>query len=156
MRRTPILLVAILVVELGPEGGSILRGQEKPSAPAIRVSEPHGWWLNINSDGSGRLGYGSSAMDAWKFAAGTFDVETVTKDLKALPTDEKGKIGSHFVFFFESEREGPERPGPARYTRETKVIPTLFQKAKEAGRVAESRRGALLWEQRTPGLPKEK
>ena len=129
---------------------------EKPQSRAIGLYTPNGWWLDINADGSGRIGYGSSIGDAWSFRDQTFNVEKVTKDLKALPGDEKGKKGSHFVYNFESERKAPDKPGPARYTQDNKLIPTLFQRAIEAGRVKSQDRGALLLDKYPPGLPKKK
>lgn len=155
----PMWHLAIFVVAVPAviaAGAATPRAGEKQPACAIRVSEPRGWWLSINIDGSGRLGFGSSAMDSWKFKAGTFEVEKVTKALRGVATDEKGKMGSHYVFSFESERRGPEKPGPARYTKASKVIAALFQRAKESGHVMESPRGALLWDQHTPGLSKER
>jgi hypothetical protein len=83
-------------------------------------------------------------------------VKKVEKDLKALANDPNGRMGTHFSFNFESERKGPEAPGPSRYSKDEKVILGLFQKAREAGRVTETVRGATLWESRKPGLPREK
>ena len=146
-----------LAFAMAPLVPSPAAGQEaKPPARLIGVYTPNGWWLDINTDGSGRVGYGSSLSDAWGFKGGTFDADKVTKALKALANDKNGKMGSHFVFGFEAERQGPDRPGPARYTRDTKVIPSLYERAIEAGQVRQRDRGALLLEKYPPGLPKEK
>ena len=131
--------------------------QEKTApARAITAFSPNGWYVDLDADGSGRIGYGSNIMDMWSFKAKTFDIEKVTKDLKALKSDDNGKQGSHFTFGFESERQAPDKPGPARYSRDDKVLPALFERALEAARVKDSKRGALLLEQRPPGLPKRK
>jgi hypothetical protein len=136
-------------IELKGEGTRI------PSR-ALSIRTPNGWYLNLSTDGSGRVGYGSGGGDSWPFKAGTFEVEKVTKTLEALKSDEKGKAGSHFVFGFESERQAPDMPGPSRYSRDDKVILPLFYQAIEAGEVKKQQRGRLLLEQRPPGLPNEK
>jgi hypothetical protein len=146
------LAVALMRLVLPPAPAR----DEKPPTLAIVVSTPNGWWLDLNTAGSGRLGYGSGIGDSWGFKAGTLDVEKATKDLQALAGDDKGKRGSHFFFHFESERRGPDKPGPARYTQDTKVIPVLFEKAIEAGQVKTLGRGALLLEQHPPCLLKER
>jgi hypothetical protein len=129
---------------------------EKRPSRAISIRTPNAWYLNINSDGSGRVGYGSSGPDSWGFKAGTFDIEKVNKDLKALTNDENGKMGSHFLFFLESERLAPDKPGPARYSRDNTVIPALLAKAIEAAEVKKSDRGTLLMKEYPPGLSKGK
>jgi len=129
---------------------------EKKRSRAISIHTPNGWYLNIESDGSGRVGYGSSGPDSWGFKAGTFDIEKVTNDLKALTNDEKGRMGSHFLYFLESERQAPDKPGPARYSRDNTVIPALLEKAIEAGQVKKSDRGALLLKEYPPDLKKGK
>ena len=92
----------------------------------IRISD----WLLIHSDGSGIVGFGDGP--GRQFTAGTFDVEKVTKELKKLPIDPKGEWRTHYYFGFESERKGPEKPGPRYHTQDPKLIPALFQKAIEA------------------------
>ena len=129
---------------------------EKKRSRAISIHTPNGWYLNIESDGSGRVGYGSSGPDSWGFKAGTFDIEKVNKSLKALTNEENGRMGSHFAFSFESERQAPDKPGPARYSRDNTVIPALLEKAIEAGQVKKSDRGALLLKEYPPGLKKGK
>jgi len=153
-QRTLFLCVAVVLAQLLLFQG-LAHGEEKRSR-AISVHTPNGWYLNIESDGSGRVGYGSSGPDSWGFKAGTFDVEKVNKDLKALANDEKGKMRTHFLFSLESERLAPDKPGQARYSRDNTVIPALFEKAIEAGQVKKSDRGALLLKEYSPGLPKQK
>jgi hypothetical protein len=140
---------------------SPMSAQEKNRpAQAIRVHTPNGWMLYINTDGSGLLQFGSSVQDGWQFKAGTLDVKQAAKDLQALTSDEKGGGNSHFVFSFESERKGPDKPGPARYTRDSIVIPALFKKAIEASDkiyVGHTERKVELLKNRPPGdLPKER
>jgi hypothetical protein len=154
-----LLLVALasqVVLAADKEAAPIDRKGERKQVPErkIGVRTPNGWWLEINGDGSGHVGYGSSLADSWSFRTGTFSVEKVTKDLRRLTSDEKGKMSSHFVFHFESERKAPDRPGPARYSRDLKVIPALFERATEEAQVKKQDRGGLLLKKYPPGLPK--
>ena len=138
-----------------------LAAQKKAQATkAIFIHTPSGWMLNINSDGSGLLQYGSSATDGWRFKAGTIDVAQAEKDLRALKSDAKGGIGTHFSYSFESERKAADQPGSARYTRDGKVIPGLFKAAENAtgGRNEFNavRRAELLKKKPPAELPNEK
>jgi hypothetical protein len=89
-------------------------------------------WLYIYTDGAGTVGYGAGGSYQGHFKAGTFDVEQVAQQLKKLPLDEKGTRQTHFLFLFESDRNGPEDAGPTRYTRDETLIPSLFERAVEA------------------------
>jgi hypothetical protein len=144
------LALGVVLAPLAPSGA--LAQKEKPPTPVVLVQSPSGWILDVNADGSGHLQYGSSGEDGWNFRAGTFDAEKVTKDLGALNSDKTGARGSHFVFHFESERKGREEGPPARYTRDTKVIPALFRKAIEASDGRNSDRKKLLLKEAPPGL----
>jgi len=148
------LVLALAMAQLDSSSWVFAHG-EKPPLRAIEIQTPNSWFLRLNADGSGRLQYGSSFDDGWDFKRGTVVVEKVTKDLKALTSDAQGRSGSHFVFHFELERKG-QKSGPAWYTRETKVIPALFERAIEAGQVRKQDRGVLLLERYPPGLPKDK
>jgi len=127
---------------------------------AIFIMTPSGWMLEVFTDGGGLLQYGSSAGDGWGFKAGTIDVAKAEKDLRALPSDDKGGIGSHFSFSFESERKAPDQPGRARYTRDLKVVPGLLKAAADGTAVRNefrAQRRAELLKKKPPGeLPKEK
>ncbi len=114
--------------------------QEK-KAPQPKVEQvvglwtpPYQSWLNIYSDGSGRLGYGAGGTPDTNLPipAGTFDAAQVTRDLRGLKADLKDWQKARYGFNFESERKGPE-PGPTYYTQDQKVIPALFEKAAKAG-----------------------
>ena len=153
--RQPWLLLGLALVMVRPAHPQAPKG-EKPAARAIGVYLPNGWHLALDADGSGRVSYGASFADSWGFKRGTFDVAQVTKDLKTLASDRDGRQGSHFVFTFESERKGPGEPGPARYTRDTRVIPALFARAIEAAQVKKSARGAFLLEKHPAALPKDR
>jgi len=105
--------------------------EDRPTR-SICILTPNGWMLDIFSDGSGKLQFGAGAEDGWPFKAGTIDVKRATEDLRALANDDKGRLGSHFIYSFESERRAADRPGKARYTRDRKVIPGLLQMATDA------------------------
>lgn len=115
-------------------------GQDK-NDPKPRVEQLIGiWtpplksWLQINSDGSGRLGYGAGGTPDTDRAipAGTFDVAQVTKDLRGLKAEIRDWQKASYGFNFASERKGPEQPEPTYYTQDQKVIPALFEKAAKA------------------------
>lgn len=138
-----------------------LPAQDKDGArKAIFIHTPNGWMLTINADGSGLLQYGSLAHDGWRFKAGTIDAAQAEKDLRTLESDAQVGIGSHFAFSFESERKAPDKPGPARHTRDGKVIPGLLKAAVDATRGRNEfnalRRAELLMRKPPAELPAEK
>jgi hypothetical protein len=140
---------------------SVLPAQPKARpARAILIQTPNAWLLEIGTDGSGILQYGSNGDDRWFFKAGTIDLARAEKDLRALTSDPRGRMGYHFIFHFESERKAPDRAGPGRYTRDEKVIPGLLKIAVNAttgrGKFNEARRASLLKKRPPSELPKEK
>ena len=147
------LVLAAGIAQPAPQDAE---GEKQRLTTAVSIRTPNGWGLHIHSDGSGGLQYGASLLDGWWIKAGTFDAKKVTEDLRALTSDEKGGTRSYFVFHFESERKGPEKGAPARYTRDIKVIPALFQKAIDESDTRFGDRKAELLKKYPPGLPKEK
>jgi hypothetical protein len=118
-------------------GLAALAAQEKNGAPVplrrgVGVHKQIQAWLFINEDGSGSVGYGAGGDDQSSFKAGTFDLKRVIKQLKQLPIDKKGEWRTHYAFNFESQRKGPAEPGPLYYTRDRKLIDSLFEKAARA------------------------
>jgi len=126
---------------------------DKQLTRAINITLPEAWNLEIHSDGSGLVGYGALACDYFRFKKGTFDVEKVTKELKALIAEKKGGFLTHFGFSFESERKSDEVGPPNRYTRDGKLILALFKKAVEESKLKESGRGEFL-RKNYPMLPR--
>lgn len=122
----------------------------------VLIHTPNGWMLHIHSDGSGHLQYGSGVMDGWRFKPGTIDARKAEKDLRALKSDPKGGLGTHFVFHFEAERKAADDGPPARYTKDVKIIPALFERAIPATERGDAARKAMLLKKYPPGLPKEK
>src|SRR5262249_5173520 len=132
MKSLPVLWFLVALSALGGLRGVAAQKKDKPKPArtyAINVGTGIQHWLLIYSDGSGTVGYGAGGSYQGYFKAGAFDVEQVTKQLKGLPLDEKGEWQSHYYFDFESERKGPEKPGPKYYTQDRKLIPSLFEKA---------------------------
>src|SRR4051812_40936991 len=56
-----------------------VRSATAPTSPYAKVdiTDLNGWYLTIRADGSGLLGYGSTAGDSQKFPARTFDFNQV-------------------------------------------------------------------------------
>jgi hypothetical protein len=146
------VVAAIVIAQAGDAAGQA----EKRRVREILIHTPNGWMLHIHSDGSGHLQYGSSFGDGWGFKAGTIDAAKAAKDLKALKSDPQGGLRSHFVFHFEAERKSAEQGPPARYTKDVKIIPPLFERAIAAAEKGDAARKALLLKKYPPGLPKEK
>jgi RNA polymerase sigma factor (sigma-70 family) len=138
--------------ETKPSDPAPPKGEPKPPPRVVQVRTPNGWYLDMHADGSGQLGYGSLITDVWKFKAETFDVAAVSGDLATLVGNDKGYIGTHFRFGVE---RGDGKSPISGYTREVQVIPALLQQAKEAARVTDSPRGAMLWEKYPPRLPSD-
>jgi hypothetical protein len=152
-------VLMVVAVVIGSSPSLPAQPKDRP-ARSVLIQTPNGWLLFIHSDGSGLLQYGSNGDDGWRFKAGTIDVARAEKDLRALASDAKGGSGSHFVFHFESERKAPDESGPARYTRDEKVIPGLLKAAADAtagrGEFNAARRAELLKNYPLGKLPKKK
>lgn len=127
-------LVSVLaLVGFDARAGQKQDGPKSPRKERLTIMKGLGEvWLHIYPDGSGTVGYGAGGSYQWFFKEGTFDFEQVTRQLKALPLDEKGTWRTHYHFAFESERKGPEQPGPSYYTADKKLVRSLFQKAVDA------------------------
>lgn len=135
MKSIPVIwcLAAFLTFLSGSQACAQKKEVPKPAVrDAVNVYKSVQEWLLIFSDGSGTVGYGAGGSYQGHFKAGTFDLEQVTKQLKELPLDEKGKHDTHYFFTFESERLSPEKSGPLYFTQDKKVISSLFDKATEA------------------------
>jgi hypothetical protein len=129
-----VVLVFVLATER-PASAQEKKDTKPKVEQAIGIwTPPYESWLLIFSDGSGRLGYGAGGTPDTNrpIPAGTFDVVQVTKDLRGLKADIKDWQKARYGFNFESERKGPEQPGPTYFTQDQKVIPALFEKAAKA------------------------
>jgi len=131
LRRLALALCCMLVlVCCGGEPSST----SVPAAPAsdhkntirqITVRSATGWLLTIETDGSGSVGFGSSAQDFAPFPQGTFDFAAIRDSLlpQSLPS---GSIRKDFAVAF--ARAG-ETSTTARYISDFKTMKTLFEKA---------------------------
>lgn len=150
VRTVAVLAAAAVAVHLSPGAG-----QEKARpAESIFVGTPNGWLLTVHTDGSGRLVFGAGGPDEWTFKAGTVDVARAEKELRDLPTDPKGSIGTHFAASFGLDRKGPDARDRVRYTRDRTVIPGLLKAAADATAARnefDARRRAELLKSRPPG-----
>ena len=159
MKRLSLAL-ALLVT---PLGNSVTFAEEKkPVQHVIGIRTPTGWMLDIHGDGSGKLSIGSDAGDEWSFKAGTFDIEKVTKDLKALKSDDKGGGSSHFAYYLPAAEGKAQSTSPTGYSQETKVFAPILDLAVEAAKVKDSKRpgdlfgrGARFLEMYPPGRLKD-
>ena len=159
MKRLSLVL-ALLVT---PLGNSVTFAEEaKPVQHVIGIRTPTGWILDIHGDGSGKLSIGSDAGDEWSFKAGTFDIEKVTKDLKALKSDDKGDGSSHFVYYLPAAEGKAQSTSPTGYSRDTKLISPILERAVEAANVKGAKRpgdlfgrGARFLEMYPPGRLKD-
>ncbi len=113
-------------------GGPSSTGLPEASAPGnkdtirqITVHTATGWLLTIETDGSGSVGYGSSAQDFALFPQETFRFAEVRDTLlpQSLPA---GSIRKGFAVAF--ARAG-ETSTTARYVSDSKMIKALFEKA---------------------------
>ena len=129
--RLPFVLCCALALA-GCRGGPSSTGNPRTSEPgskdAIRQITVHtatGWLLTIKADGSGSVGYGSSAQDFAPFPQGTFRFAEVRDRL--LPQSRPaGSIREGFAVTF--AREG-EISSTARYVSDSKMVEALFEKA---------------------------
>jgi hypothetical protein len=133
-RVATIVSACVLAVFGFSTGGPSAAQEKKEPLPKLEFAisiwtPPFETWLHIFSDGSGIVGYGDGGNGDEHFKAGTFDVAQVTKELKALKAS-SNQENARYGFSFESERKGAE--GTSHYTKDQKVIPELFKKARKA------------------------
>ncbi|HEX7026207.1 MAG TPA: hypothetical protein VF268_03130 [Gammaproteobacteria bacterium] len=106
------------------------------------------WSLSILPDGSGALGYGSSAFDFASIPGETFDFGQVYGALAAVVSPD-GNIREWFsVAFYETDKAETY----SQYTREAELVLGLFKTAKDKCRPLDKTRMDELWEQRPPAL----
>jgi len=86
-----------------------------------------GWRLDLQSDGTARLGYG--AADTWLVKRNTFDFAATLKALRAVARKQGFAGGRHYrVSFFREGEKGPVQG----YTQDDKLVLGLFDRAVEA------------------------
>lgn len=108
-------------------------GVKTEREPAIGIQRGWEQWLSIYADGSGVVGFGDGGgCNSCFFPKGTFDAPLVELELKALRI-EKGKFHTHYSFYLASERKGARPASAMRFTRDRKLIDSLYRKAWKAG-----------------------
>src|SRR5262249_57230631 len=86
----PMRLFSVLCCLVSLAALTSFAAPEAPRSRAVLIYKDVQLWLHIYSDGSGTVGYGAGGSFQWRVPKGTFDPDKVTKQLKALPTAEKG------------------------------------------------------------------
>ena len=132
MNSGPTLALCCLLVFASCWGGPSPTRIPAASTPGnrdtirqITIHSATGWLLTIEANGSGSVGYGSSAQDFAPFPQGTFDFALVCDTLlrQSVPT---GTIRRDFGVAF--VRAG-ETSTTARYVSDSKMMKALFEKA---------------------------
>ncbi|MBI4166484.1 MAG: hypothetical protein HY508_12195 [Acidobacteria bacterium] len=130
-RQAVFVLCSILAVSSCGGGPSSNRA---PAAPAsnykntirqITIHTPAGWLLTIEADGSGNVGYGSSAHDFAPFPVGTFDFAPLRDELLR----QSGPAGSMRSGFAVAFARAGEISTTARYVSDFGMMKTLFERA---------------------------
>lgn len=121
-------------------GAGVAAGQNKegPRLPKkeISLSCPFDDWMYIYDDGSGTVGFGAGGSYQVFFKAGTFDFDTVEKELRALKTLDKGDAAARYGFSFSADSKKGDKQPPSFATANRKYISGLFQKGIESHRHA--------------------
>jgi hypothetical protein len=101
-------------------------GEKEPAVRSIYVSAGlgGGWYLDVWSDRTTRLGYG--AADTWRVKPNTFDFAATLKALRAVARKKDFPGGRHYRVSFRVE--GVERSVQG-YTQDSKLVLGLFDKA---------------------------
>ncbi|HJZ56992.1 MAG TPA: hypothetical protein VKE74_18630, partial [Gemmataceae bacterium] len=132
LRATPPTTpaTALLADPVPPEELALPVPQNEEKDKVIRriyLSVGNGWWLDLSSDGTTRLGYG--AADTWLVKPKTFDFAATLKALRAVARKEGLAGGRHYLVAFHAQ--GEERPIQG-YTQDGELVLGLFDKAIEA------------------------
>lgn len=91
----------------------------------ISISTPSSWYLNINKDGSGSVGFGSSGFDSSKFPKETFNFSEVFHQIEPQLLSE-GTISDLFAVCF---RKKGQTTSIAQYMSDSFFVKSLFEKA---------------------------
>jgi hypothetical protein len=119
-----------VVLALCVAGAAPQEKREPPKKAAdcskISIRTRSGWYLHLLPDGSGNLGFGSSAEDFSRFPAKTFQFEKVFADLRGKVKAEEAVRGEGYpVWFGTKEAESAK----AFYSKDVDAVARLFEKA---------------------------
>lgn len=115
---------------------------------AISILSPRAWWLRIDTDGSGQVGYGSAFQDTARFSAGTFQLAELTDELTVACTIE-GTIEHDTAVTFVSAMG---RSAESLYCSDRYLIMPIFDRAVERANLSGTRLHELYGAQ--PPLPR--
>ncbi len=143
------LVLSVLVSQVASE--RIVGQSYKRELPAFYVFAG-GWHLDIRSDGSGRIGFGSNFSDNWRFPAGTFDEVRLAAQARSVRHDVTAGIRTHFAIhmYLNSPVGGTRQSVPAVYRQSKDLLSELIETAVAAAGVKQSQRGAMLLEKAPP------
>jgi hypothetical protein len=107
-----------------------------------------GWSLSISPDGSGVIGYGSSASDFASVPAGTFDFGRIYQSLATVARPNVGDMRESFTVVF---RQRGATTSDALYTDKADLVLDLFETAKHKCVPPGKARIEELWERQPRG-----
>ena len=114
---------------------------------AISILSPRTWWLRVDTDGSGQVGYGSAFQDAARFSSGTFRLADLRDQLTAACTSEGTIEQDTAVTFVSAMGQSAE----SLYCSDRNLIAPIFDRAVEGANLSGTRLHELYGVQ--PPLP---
>jgi|GEM_PF-5307425 len=106
-----------------PDDSYLLIG-EGDSYDTMMIRTPNGWWMRVDDDGSGTIGFGPSVRNTVDFKRGTVHIAKVIHDLGNLANNDE-MLGYRFLV---SRRTKGDRPAPY-YSNDSATILPVFAKA---------------------------
>lgn len=102
---------------------------------AISILSPTAWWLRIDTDGSGQVGYGSAFQDTVAFSAGTFRLGELSDRLMATCITEGTLDRDTAVTFVAAMGRSAE----SLYCSDPKLVVPIFDRAVEEANLSGTR-----------------
>ena len=106
---------------------------------AISILSPTAWWLRVDSDGSGQIGFGSAMQDTASFASGTFRLGDLGSRLTTACSSEGDLERDAAVTFVAAMGRSAE----SLYCSDPALIAGIFDHAVEVADLTGSRLHAL-------------
>ena len=114
---------------------------------AVSILSPTAWWLRVDTDGSGQLGYGSAFQDTVRFAAGTFRLRQLSGRLEEACSSEGSLEQDTAVTFVAAMGKSAE----SLYCSDAALIGPIFDRAVDGANLSGTRLDELYSAQ--PPLP---
>ena len=114
---------------------------------AVSILSPTAWWLRVDTDGSGQLGYGSAFQDTARFAAGTFRLRELSGRLEEACSNEGSLERDTAVTFVAAMGKSAE----SLYCSDATLIGPIFDRAVDGANLSGTRLDELYSAQ--PPLP---